>query len=222
MDLNHHFKHYFIVDIETSGRCPIKNGIISFSLGVTDLNLNLIDVFQRRVRPPFLSFNTWSKEAEGVHGISFDKVLNFTPNDQFCYELLCFLSKYKHPDNFPQPFVCHASPNGKPRFGKNGKPDGGYEIHPWFDYYFLEWAMRKARFENGQEMVWSFYKIFNGKIRYSTVEMGRKAGYTSNKLNTWAERLNFDLKHHDDLSDMLCALEIFKLLHNKNNEQIYT
>lgn len=195
----------FFCDLETSGSCPIKNGVISASILVTDSKLNVIDVFSSKVRPPNLNPDTWSLEAEGIHGQSIGDVKNYISNDQFCYNLLCFLSKYKRPDDFPQPFIFHASRRG-------WKMPYGWKIWPYFDYHFLEWCFRKAKFENGQEMVWSFYKLFSPNKLFSTVEMGRAAGYKKNNLKSWAERIGFELKHHDDLSDVYCCLEVFKYL----------
>ena len=131
------------------------------------------------------------------------------PNDQFCHELLCFLAKYKDENDFPIPFICHASKNGWQKFGE-------WIIVRWFDYNFLMWCFKKAKFANGQEMVWTMYKVFSSKNLISTVEMGRKAGHKGNKLNQWAERLGFDLKHHDATSDTYCCLETYKYLKNEN------
>jgi DNA polymerase III epsilon subunit-like protein len=210
-------EYYFVCDLETSGSDPIRNGIISFTLLVCNRELNIIDKFSRKVCPPDLSPMNWSLEAEKVHGYSIGEVKNHMPNDQFCYELLLFLGKYKHPSNWPRPFICHASPNGMLRFHPvTRKPMGGYEIQPWFDYAFLSWAFRKAKFHDGIEMIWSLNKVINQNNLISTVQMGRNAGHKKNNLKAWAERLNFNLNHHDDESDALCALEIYKHL-SKNN-----
>lgn len=215
-----HFRNFFFCDLETSGNDPARHGILDFCMIVSDLNLNPIDVFQRRVRPPFLSRRFWSKEAEAVHGISFEQAERGMPNEQFCYELLCFLAKYKHENNWPQPFVCHASPNGKPAFGMNGKPNGSYEIWPWFDWHFLQWSMRYARFSNGQEMIWSLNKIFGEHERFSTIKIAREMGFKGNRLSEWAKRINFNLNHHDATSDTLCCLEVFKYLVRYNQHGI--
>ena len=205
----------FFCDLETSGSCPIRNGVISATLLVCDHDLNVVDEFCSNVCPPDLKPATWSLGAEGVHGKSIAEVSNYKPNDQFCYELLCFLAKYKHPGNFPQPFICHASPRGMLNFHPvTRKPLGGYQIYPWFDYFFLEWCFRKAKFQNGEDMSWTFWKIFTEKNLISTVQMGRDSKYRKNDLRTWADRIGFKLNHHDDRSDVYCCLEIYKYLTN--------
>ena len=93
-----------------------------------------------------------------------------------------------------------------------GKPNGSYEIWPLFDFHFLEWAMRKSIFQNGQEMSWAFWKVFNSNEVVSTVKMARDAGFKGNRLSQWAERIGFNLNHHNSFSDTQCALEVFKYL----------
>jgi len=215
--MNHELS--FIVDLETSGNCPIKNGVISFCLIVCNKYLTPIDEFFSYVRPPDLSPLTWSIETEKYHKKSIAEVMTYKPNDQFCYELLCFLAKYKNPSNWPMPFICHASPNGMPKLNKFGRPDGSFEIHPWFDYYFLEWCFRKARFQNSEEMVWAFWKVFNSSNLISTVQMGRETGHKTNKLSDWAARVEFKLNHHDPRSDAYCCLKVYDHLRKiKNND----
>lgn len=242
MDLKRHSNYYSIHDLETSGSDPDKNGVISCASLVTDNGLNIIDSFERLVRPPMLSKYTWSVEAEQVHRIPFEKVYyEGISNDQFCYELLCFLGKYKPAQGY-LPFVCHASKNGMRKLSplvlddKTGKPMkrkdlGSYDIWPKFDFFFLERCMRKAKFQDDTEMVWAFWKLFHPDESFlSTVMMGREAGYKTNRLPDWAERLNFVLDHHNAMSDTLCCLEVFKKLRfytakardindNKENEQ---
>lgn len=206
-----------VCDLETSGSDPIKNGVISCTVLIINEDLQVIDEFIRRVCPPDLSPLTWSLEAESVHGQSIAEVSRYMSNDHFCYDLLCFLAKYKSANNSPLPFICHASPNGKRQLHHiTKKATGAFDIWPWFDYHFLEWCFRKAKFQNGIEMVWTFWKVISSNELISTVKMGRDAGYKKNRLNDWAERIGFNLNHHDDRSDAYCALEVYKYLVNKN------
>lgn len=224
MDLKRHSNYYVFIDLETSGADPDKFGVISCAMIITDNNLNIIDSFERLVKPPMLSKYTWSTEAEQFHKIPFEKVFNNgISNDQFCYEFLCFLAKYRPATGY-LPFICHASKNGMRKLSpllfdeKTKKPLkrkdlGTYEIWPKFDYSFMERAMRRANFNDGLEMVWQFWKLFHPEESFiSTVNMGREAGYKTNRLPEWAERLRFILNHHDAMSDTLCCLEIFKKL----------
>ena len=227
--------------METSGNCPINNGVIAACILVIDENDNVVDEFVRYVCPPDLTRRNWSEEARiEAHKIEFETVKTFMPNDQFCYELLCFLAKYK--SFFPLQFICHSSPTGFYKRDKiTGKTLGSYTMIPWFDYNFLEWCFRKATFKNGTSMVYSFFKILKynevcieieeGKkdkndtvfellnrdsSLISTIHMARFLKYKGNRANEWATRLGFDLKHHDAKSDTYLCLEVYKYL-----KQIY-
>ena len=126
----HHFN--FICSLETSGDCPIRNGVISATILACDHNLKVIDGFSSNVRPPDLKPFTWSVARQNIHGKSIAEVMGYMPNDQFCYNLLCWLAKFKDPANRPMPFICHSD-----------------ESIDWFNYFFLEWCFRKAKFANG-------------------------------------------------------------------------
>lgn len=196
----HHSKFTFVTDLETSGSCPINNGIISFVMIVIDENYNIVDEFQYRVRPPFLSVSNWSKGAEEKHKITYEEVLTYPSNRQFCYDFLCWIKKYKNKYNFPLPFVCHA--NRKRAY----IPDRKEFIEPWFDYTFLQWAMIKENYE------YSFYKVFNHQNLISTLEMAREKGFKGNSLDKWAKKLNLPLKHHDAYEDTFVTVNLYEYL----------
>lgn len=199
----------FVCDLETSGACPIRNGVISTTILACDSELNIIDEFSMKSRPPDLSPKAWSTKAEEIHKIPIYEVANYPSNDLFCYSLLIWLSKYKK--DFTHNFVCHASASG----WYNKKEDE--QVWSWIDWNFLEHAFRKARFEDGSQMVWSLFKIFNPFYSLiSTIEMGRSAGFGKNSLSEWAKRVGFSLNHHDARSDALCCLEVYKYLSKKN------
>jgi len=200
-----------VCDVETSGSCPIRNGVISACFLIIDEHGNVIDEFIRNVCPPDLTRKTWSLEAQGVHGIPFEVVQTYMPNDQFCYELLCFLGKYKAETALD--FICHASPGGW-----FDKVKGDWIIVKWFDYNFIEWSFRKAKFQNGREMVWTMFRVMDSRYLISTVQMGRDTGHKKNKLNLWAERLNFPLAHHDPTSDTYCCLAVYNYLRATKDE----
>jgi len=203
-------KFKIVCDLETSGNCPINNGVIAACILIINEDDEVIDKFVRYVCPPNLTRRNWSIDAQGAHGITFEQVQTFMSNEQFCYELLMFLAKYKDENNFPLPFICHASPGG---WFENGE----WKIIKWFDYNFLMWAFKKAKFENGQEMVWSLFKVINSNNLISTVAMGRTAGYEKNKLKEWGPRLGINMKnHHDAEFDTWVCLEVYKYLKNQD------
>ena len=200
-DSRHHsnFDFYFVVDLETSGSCPIRNGAIEFQMLVVNKDFEVINGFYKKVLPPQLNRHSWSMEAQKFHKFTYNECFYHTPNDQFCFELLCFLKPYL---GFKNAFVCHASTNSWYR-------DGEFNW-AWFDWNFLEWCFRKSFFQDGTDMRWTFWKIFNHENRISTVQLARDAGYKGNRLDQWAERLKFNLEHHSAMSDTYCCLEILK------------
>lgn len=198
----------FVIDLETSGACPIRNGIVSICAIACDENLNPIDEFVMKVKPTFLNSFTWSAKAQEIHGFSYMEVMNnHINNDVFCYQFLLWLAKYKNENNASHNFICHASNTGW--FNHKDKE----QVWPWIDWNFLEHAFRKAFLENRSEMVWSLFKIFNPTYCLkSTIKMGREAGYGKNDLKSWAQRINFKLDHHDARSDAYACLAVYKYL----------
>jgi len=215
-----HFNFFY--DVETSGNDPIRNGIIAFSLIVTDENNIALDRFNMKVCPPDLLPTTWSHGAESVHQISYETVKNqHVPNNKFCFELLCFMKKFL--SNNIHTSIMHASPRGMPEINpRTNKPNGSWRIYPWFDYFFLEWAFRKAMFKDGNSMVYKFWKILGTDKLVSTVQMGRDAGFKKNKLSDWAERIDFKLNHHDAESDTNCLFQLYIHLEKLKNNDFVT
>jgi hypothetical protein len=241
-----HFK--VVCDLETSGNCPINNGVISACFFVLNESDEIVNKKTWYVRPPNLSPKFWSEEARiKAHKIPYETVLGFMQNDQFCYELLCFLGQYQ--EHFPLAFICHASNTGMPNLDPITKKSlGGYAMVPWFDWNFLEWCFRKAFFQNGEPMVNTFWKIFKhneiciemeegkedktklkllngGTALISTIVMARELGFKPNKLSDWSQRLGFQLNHHEVESDTNGAYITYKYLkakyesHLRNKQQ---
>ena len=209
MDLQHHFK--IVCDLETSGSCPIRNGVISACILIVNEKDEVVGEFIRDVRPPDFNKKLWSLDAQKVHGITFEQAAKFMPNDHFCFELLNFLKPFFSGSSLS--FICHASPRG---FRK-----GAFEMVNWFDHTFLEWCFRKAKFNNGSSMIWTMYKVIKHDNLISTIKMGRDAGYKGNRLDQWAERIGFNLKHHEATSDTYCCLEVYKYLKAKHEQENY-
>lgn len=206
-----------VVDVEASGSCPIRNGVISACFLAIDENKNVVSEFRRFVCPPDLTPFTWSHGAESVHHQPFNLVKTYMSNDQFCYEFLCWVKDFLNDDGFPLDLIFHASKTGQKEFEFNDENNNFWRIYPNFDYNFLEWCFRKASYENGSSMVWTFYKVFSSRQLISTVQMGKEAGHKGNSLKKWAQRLGFMLNHHDDRSDTYCCLEVYKYL-DRNND----
>ena len=192
----------FFIDVETTGSCPLSNGINQFGLTVVNSDLEIIDTYSANVRPPMLNHKTWSKGAEEIHKITFEETMSFMSNKDFCLELLWFMKKYKHKNNLPLKFVCHASEN------KFFNAEEKEMVMGWIDYNFLEWAFKKEGFED------SFWKIFSEQNRVSTLTMCNKMGFKKNKLKHWIERLGLDLNNHNALDDSIATFHLYKYIVN--------
>ncbi len=179
-------KYLFFCDVETTGFDPIRNDIVSICMAVTDWEHNLIDVFYDTAKPEFNKF--YSEDAEKIHGFGRDELSNFQHPRDTLIKLLNFLNKYRTPGKY-HVFIYHAL--------------------RLFDYKFLEWAFRK------QYMHWSFFKMFHSEYSESTIDMAKSMGYQGNKLNQWAERIDFELEHHNAKSDTLCCVQVHKYLRNQ-------
>jgi len=180
-------EYLFFCDVETTGFDPIRNDIVSVAMVVTDKNMNWEGEFYQTLRPEFNKF--YSAEAEKIHGFNKKQMLEFPHPRKTLIELLKFLNRWRSPGQW-HPFIFHALRG--------------------FDFKFLEWAFRK------QELHWSFFKMFDERFTQSTISMARSAGYSGNKLNEWADRLDFGLDHHNALSDTKCCAEVYGFLRQEN------
>lgn len=171
-------------DVETTGFDPIRNDVVSIALVVTDEALTIKGEFYETVKPDFNKF--YSDEAEKIHGFSKSQLKKFQEPRKLCINILNFLKPFKDENNFPRLFVSHSLRQ--------------------FDYLFMEWLFRK------QNLHFSMWKVLSQDKQRSTIKIAREQGYKTNKLNIWAERLGFDLKHHDAVSDTRCCLEVDKYL----------
>jgi DNA polymerase III epsilon subunit-like protein len=182
--------HYFFSDVETTGFDPIRNDIISLCLIVTDREFNRVGMFYETCRPEFNKF--YSVEAEKIHGFNRSQLESFQPRRKLAINLLKFLAPFRTPGKF-HPYIYHAL--------------------KYFDFRFTDWMYRK------ENLQWSFYKMFDERFTQSTITMARNMGYSPNKLNDWADRIGFDLNHHDAQSDTECLVEVYKHLRGKDESR---
>ena len=184
----------FVCDLETTGLDPIRNDIIEICLLAVNEENNIVGEFHRQVCPEVINALTWSRVAEAVHGYTPEQASEFPPRRKVLLELLHFLEPFKCQVNTPREFICHALPE---RIGKGW---------PYFDYYFLEWAFRKEKWE------YSFWKVFSPQKITSTITMARtfSGNHKGHKLNKWAKHIGFDLNHHEAKSDAYACLELYK------------
>lgn len=186
--------HLFFCDVETTGFDPIRNDVISCCIIVLDCEFNRVGEFYETARPEFNKF--YSEDAEKIHGFTRDILKGFQHPRGFCINLLKFLNDFRAPGKW-HPFIYHALE----------------KRNSWkFDYHFMEWMFRK------QNLQWSWFKMFDDRFTQSTITMARNMGYSNNRLNDWADRLGFDLNHHDAKSDTECCAEVYKFLKQREND----
>ena len=196
-------KYHIYCDFETTGFDPIRNFPIVLALVVADCDFKIQDQLVQKIRPGIINDISWSKEAEVVHGFTKDEAWEFPTQHIAVNNILKFFKPFV--SKSPQLFVCHA--NDRMWWQKE---QGCYNT-PWFDYWFMWWMFYKAGCDQ-------LYKIIRTENMQSTVKLGRDAGFKKNKLDAWADRLDYKLNHHDALADTLFCLHLHKHLLSLDDE----
>lgn len=80
------------LDTETTGLDRIKNNIIQLGIIITHGN-RIIEKFDFKIRPP--KDDEWTKEAEQVHGISYEEARNYPAGEQVVPQIARIFSQYK-------------------------------------------------------------------------------------------------------------------------------
>lgn len=177
-------KYKLFCDVETTGFNWLSHCLLTWSGIVTDENLNILAKKKINFRPH--GIETWSDEAEEVHGISYYEAMAFPERRKSCIDVLHFLKPFKHEDNWPLTFIEHSLQN--------------------IDINFTIGTFVKENLE------FSLYKVIKLPHHQSTIKMARKAGYKKNSLDEWAKRIGFNLEHHDSDSDAMACLETYRYL----------
>jgi DNA polymerase III alpha subunit (gram-positive type) len=122
--------------------------------------------------------------AEKIHGISYQEAFHFMPLRQAVFEIFAFLKPFKTDD--PLTFVEHSL--------------------NYFDFHMNVGMFLK------EDLLFPMRKFIQQKHSISTIDIAKDCGYKNNKLNEWAVKIGFNLKHHDAESDVLCTVELLKYL----------
>lgn len=175
-------KYLIFADVESTGFCPMKNDVTSIGAVITDRSHNLLREFYTTVRPDINKFT--SDDALKVSGFSREQLMEHKPRREALIAFSYFLKPYL--EIFPQTLISHTVNS--------------------FDYRFIDWCFRKEGFH------FSLYRIIRYDFQESTIKMGRDAGFSTNKLSEWAERLSLTFQHHNALDDAKMCLNVHKYL----------
>ena len=143
-------------DVETTGFDWLRNDIISWSGIVTDSDLNILDKKTVLSRPE--NMETWSHDAEKIHGFSYYQARQFQHRKSACIEILNFLKPFKHDKNIPLRFVDHSVNK--------------------FDLMFNHGLFIKS------DLQFSMYKVIQNmpQAYESTIKLGKELGFKKNNL----------------------------------------
>jgi len=174
-------EHIMICDCETTGFSEKQHDMITFSAMIVDFNLDIKDKVTVYARP---KKERWTIGAQKVHKFSLAEALTFPDPRKTAIQLLHFLKPFKTDDNRPILFVSHDTSGFDSRFFKS---------------FFMN-----------NMLIESYWKVFKDEYKLSTISMARRMGIEDNKLDTWANRLNLELNHHEAESDRNACFEVFK------------
>lgn len=86
--------HYAFIDTETTGFDSIRNQVITLACFVTDKDYNVLGEHDGKFRPEGSRDIVWSKEAEKVHGISYDEAVSFPSIPEGIDAFIGFIEQY--------------------------------------------------------------------------------------------------------------------------------
>ncbi len=197
-------KGYLILDTETTGFFPQKNGLIQLAAVITDKYLNIVDTFNFDVKPPSKSEIT--KESLEVTGFTIDRIHNGLSYKDVSQKFFDFLSKY---------------------FSTENKPVVVGQFYP-FDYAFLQEVFVASGFEKklcqdllqndfiDTKVLVNFANLIanknNIKIPFESTSLSKPGGL-KDKLKIDKNKFTA----HDALGDVLATLEVLKILTEKFN-----
>ncbi len=182
---------YAVVDLETTGRDPWRNEILTLCCIVADTNFKEVDRFNGKIKPSYLE--QWSEDAENVHKITKQEADTFDNTIDVIDNFISFLNGL-HSHEYR--FVCHALPfrSSVDLFDRNF-------IFSWF------WS-------NNRRV--DYYRLFPEDKMISTIIRKRKLaqeqwGIPNQKLSTWIDKLGIDnSKHHEADFDAEVCLKVLE------------
>jgi DNA polymerase III epsilon subunit-like protein len=93
---------YAFIDTETTGFDSLRNQVITLACYVTDEDYQILGEYYGEFRPEGSPDIIWSREAEKVHGISYDEALKFPTILESIESYLGFIRPFS-----PLTFVAH-------------------------------------------------------------------------------------------------------------------
>ena len=145
-------------------------------------------VFYEKCKP--LKFK--DNMASNIHGISYFEMQRSKDAIEMFVELIKWFKSINNSD-YAFNFIAHQ-PNG-------------------FDWNMICATIFQL---DDDTLTYKWRRLFHGNI-YSTFDMSRSMGYKKNSLKHWQARLNFELDHHDALSDARACKIIWENLNEYRN-----
>lgn len=172
---------YAFIDCETTGFDSIRNQVLTLACYVTDENYNILGEHYGEFRPEGKKEISWSEEAEKVHGISWDRALEFKSIGEASGDFISFLRSFK---GAPLSFVAHNMA---------------------YDRRMLKGTLSRDshHFEFGQ--CFSDYQDTIKLLKDSSLISGK-----SRSLGKVCAELGIEHNHHDAKSDAFVLIEIHK------------
>lgn len=173
---------YLILDLETTGRTPYTNEILSLAAIKCSEQLEIINTLEIYKRPDTEA--TWEEEAENVHKISLREARAFSSTKDFNNSLYDFLGE----DTYH--LVFHSA-----RF-------------PFlFDYCFL-----RAHYDIHNDVFAFYKKFpeYTSTVHKRPTYARKVYGVENQKLSTYAKKLGIKFNHHQAMDDTKVCLEVFK------------
>lgn len=175
---------YFIFDIESTGLSTRYHSIIQLSGVLVDEDYQILDEFNEYCRPH--TFSNWSEDAEEIHGITRSEAEGFQDGHVLLHKLKQFL-RQEHTA------IVHAAHRTN--------------FYKFFDYQMLRELCLLHNF---------YHEIIYGRLPFCQSTILSKTDFNhsnrpvNQKLNSWADFLDIQFKHHRADEDAKVTLEVMK------------
>lgn len=199
--------NYLFFDLETTGLDPWRHDIITACFILTDENYKTIDILETKTQPDASTW--WDKEAEKIHGISYQETQKWESRARTCVNIIKFLDQNGvTPNNTTT--IIQANPNR------------------WFNEAELRWNVAWFDKEMLFAMFWKedmtfllrkhlvFRERDNIKTLWSVLDRLMIKPRTLKEACKRA-KINLD-NHHDARADTEALIKVWKHFEQKTRE----